>query len=388
MKRIKAAMPAIVGATICSVQPAFGVPLIEPYAGIGLSYDDNALFQENDVKEDVAADLKAGLIFSNDTEAVSAKIEPSLKIHESFSDSSLSEISPALSITSRSVAERTTLNFNLKVQRDSTRTSEVVSTEDATATGIVVEGKDRLFIAASPSWLYRLTPRSSLAVNFGFSEADYDDAEDAGLFDYDNQVLSTRFVQNLTQKTDLWAGPSYRRYTSFDRDSSATTSGFDIGLDSDVSERNRVGFEIGWVSSEARLKDEKTNFDTVKVRTSLDRDWETGAARILFQHDVSPAGTGELYLTNRLTASFLTRFNSQFNGSMSLGYVDTEIARLNDNSSQRETVYFEPRMGVKLSSESSLDFSIRYNSEVTDGGSKERLKAGVSYVYRPAGNYL
>lgn len=373
---------------VTMAQPLFAAPLIEPYIGTGLSFDDNVVFSSENQKDDFGVDLLAGFVFSNNTEVMAATIEPMIRVYESFSESVFNEISPSLTINSVSKSERTTLNFLLKVQRDSTRTSELLTTADSTATGIAVQGKNRLFITAKPQWLYRLTPNSNISLNFTFSEADYNNGEEVGLYDYDNQALGLKYTQSVTERMELWAGPSYRRYTSFQRDSAATTSGFDVGVSGYISQRMQSIVEVGWSSSENRLASEKSTIDTVTANSSLNYKWDHGKATLIFQHDLSPSSIGELYKTNRLASDIETQINSRFSLGVAASYSEIEIARLTADKIRNQQAYIKQTIRFKLANNSDLEFSIRFDSYNSEGVVKDRLQGGFSYQYRPAGRYF
>lgn len=363
-------------------------PLLESYAEMGFYYDDNTFFSAEEQQDESSADLHAGLVFTNSTEALLTRIEPAIKFHESFSDSSLNEIAPSLEIESRSQSERAVIGFVLRVQKDSTRVSETVSADNSSASGIVVKGKDRLFISASPNWLYRLTPTRSVSVNFTFSESDYNNASDVGLYDYDFQSLDARLVQGINERTEIWVGPSYLRYTSFERDSSSTTSGLAVGIKTNAFERLVAGGRLGWVSTDFRVNQEKSTSGSISAESYLEYRWELGSSKAFYRYDISPSGIGELNKSNSIGTDIDIRYSSFLETNLSVGYVQKEVARSTASNEIKESFYISPALTIKMARNSFLKFSLNFDSEIIENITKDRLQAGIQYIYRPAGKYL
>ncbi|MGV6816958.1 MAG: hypothetical protein ACWA44_06765 [Thiotrichales bacterium] len=363
-------------------------PFIESYVGAAYTFDDNTFFSEKDKISDSASDLSAGLIFSNNTEGLTAQIEPSIRVHESWSNSSFNEVSPSLSIASHSQSERSTLGFILKVQKESTRISETVNADNSTASGIVVDGKNRLYIVASPSWLYRLTPRSSVSMTFTFSEADYNNATDVGLYDYDYQVLDARVSRSISERTEVWVGPTYGRYSSFESDSSSTTYGLNAGVDSSTLEKLNAGLRLGWVATDSEVAQSTDKSDLISSEAFLKYKWARGQSRFFYKYDISPTGTGQLNQTSHVGSDMTMKHNSLLDSKFSIGFLQRKDARSNPDNLTTEAFYVTPTIGFELARNSFVEFSLSYDSESIDGLSKERFKASIQYIFRPSGMYL
>ncbi len=363
----------------------YGAQSFQPFVETGIETTDNINSSVDDKQSDTAVNLGVGFTLSNLSESVEAKIVPRLGYHKSQDDSDRDSFNQDLTVFAKSFSDRSILGFKAKINNESIRRSEI------TDTGITTADKHRVLVNMSPSWQYRLSEVSDVQVTYNFTGVDYDNAEQFGLYDYNDQSAALTGTRNYSENLDVWLGTGYSRYKSFSRDSSAATSSGSLGFDYAISEKIKAGLSAGGQVTDSTIEGKKTTNTAAKSTGYLSYTDELVRVLTSYTKAVRPSGTGEVFDDNEVKFSVSGRAFDTFRWGLDVYYL--KRTQLDNNSPEtltREYYSLQPRIDWKISLNSSLVLSYRHSMDKQTQflGDIPKNEVFIDYVFKPQEKYL
>lgn len=301
--------------------------------------------------------------FARRTEASEVAGTASLGVNRYPGNSSLDTDDVGLSLNSQLREERNTYGLAAAFTRDSTLQTELATT------GIVQTRRQRNLLTFGPSWSYALTERASVFAQYRYDQSRYQAG--AGLVDYTNQQGSGGIQYLLYERTAASLSASYSRYKTDDGSILQNSTGVNLGLTHNLSERLTLAAGIGLRRSDTRVTSSfqfcpfgsvalcdafniplqtLTNTSNISdsgtsYNLSADYKWERETANFTASRDINPTGTGLVVQTDRLAAGLSHQFNEKLSGNVNGAWLvsryigglggDTSYYNLNSSLSWR-----------------------------------------------------
>jgi hypothetical protein len=371
---------------------------IDPYMKATSRFDDNIRFSILDSKSSTVGVIELGADLKNESEVVKTKLSPRIHYSGYASDGDLSNDAQFLDFTTRSAGERSTPSLDINLSRDST----LDRIADAGVVSNVLVNEQRNRWKVKPGWHYRFTEQDALDLSLEVDSVSYEDAAGTGLVNYVNQTTKLSYIHSLTEINDFEIRLSQTEYESDPNGAinadkspkekvSADTTGVEIGITNEFTNRTKGSFYIGGESTEVLgsanggvsrdLGPTKNNGLTLKA--VLDHKTEADKGSITLFSGVVPSPDGIIRDQDSLQIHFERRMN------VKLGWgVDALFQR--SESIGREVVedlnyyYLEPSLTWNLTQAWKLigTYRLSLRDFDQDTGEADRNELGLSIEYR------
>lgn len=352
---------------------------VEPFVSSSLAFDDNIQFSASDEISSTGLSANAGVVISNETEAVKTRIEPRLSFRSYSEDSDLNSLDQFLTLSTLSLGERSDLGLALSFANDSTRTSEL---EDS---GITFLNKRRTFFSMTPSWRYLLTPLTSVKVTYRFDGSQYEDSGQNGLNDFENQTATVDLARRLSEDSDFIVRGYYQRYKVLELTNKANTLGIELGYKRKFSPRLEGSVFAGGVNTDSTTEGRDDTSSGGSGSAQLAFKGEKARYVGKYRLSVEPSSTGEAYLRNRVTAGIDARLTEKL--SWKLDFLAQNQKPVSDISTQTDRKYYSisPSLSWRLKKDWRLQARYTFLAEDRSGATDaKRNQAYVGVEYRKA----
>ncbi len=353
---------------------------VEPFVNTSLVFDDNIRFSTTDAQSSTGLAANAGVVISNETDAVKTRVEPRVSYRSYAEDSDLNSFDQYLSLSTTSFGERSDLGLDLSFANDSTRTSEL---EDS---GITFINKRRTYFSMAPSWRYLLTQLTSVKVRYRFEGSQYEDSGENGLNDFENQNATVDFERRLSEESDFVVRGYYQRYKVLELTNKASSLGLELGYKKRFSPRLEGGFFVGGVNTESTTEGKDDTSSGGSGSVSLIYKGETARYSGKYRLGVVPSSTGVVYLQNRISASVDSRINEKLSWKLSALAQNRET--LSDNATQSDRLYYSVSPSISWRMKKDWRLQARYTFAAEDrnddSGTANRNQVYVGVEYRKA----
>ncbi len=360
-------------------------------------YDSNIDFSFENKKSDFIYNLSPSieLNYVSNISKLTGKLALNGQLF--MNNSNLDTLNQYFSILGQhNVAPRLALTFDGQYTRDSTLRTELEES------GFVMNRSLREAIRARPGIVYNLTPRSSLALSYGYYGVTYQDYQYSPYFQH--EVWSTfRYLLGNHKSTLL--GTVTGRYTDYYTIGNLyRTMGTYAGLEHKFSEewilKVSGGLNYNWYATQTIVIG--TLFDPTFIQVSLGetertfnvspyfdiaatRHWPKMDLTVYYSLDQTPSSAGVIRQFHRvhaeITRKFLERLTAGFQANSYYG-LSTEQ---DNNEFQTMVFYLSPQISYKIAEKLSLSSSYSYgwrsdldNNITTD---RHRILIYLTFVY-------
>ena len=399
MNRIKGLNAyALVLAVACLDSSVFAAEWqIDPYMKATARFDDNVRFSVLDAKSSTVGVIELGADFKNESEVVKTELNPRIHYSGYASDGDLSNDAQFLDFSTRSVGERSTPSLDINLSRD----SALDSIADAGVSNVLVnEQRNRWTV--KPAWHYRFTEQDALDLSLKVDSLSYEDAAGTSLVDYVNQTAQLSYIRSFTEINDFEIRFSQTEYESDPNGAvnsdktpkekvSADTTGIEIGVTNQFTQRTKGSFHIGGESTEVLGSANggiSRNLGPAKntgltLRAVLDHKTEADTGSITLFSGVVPSLDGVIRDQDSLQIQFERLMNVKFGWG-----VDVLLQR--SESIDREVVedlnyyYFKPSLTWNLTQAWKLvgAYTVSLREFDQNSGEADRNELGLSIEYR------
>lgn len=277
----------------------------QPSIFLATGVDDNANLARGPHETVSAVVLNPRILLSKKTEVSYVNLAMSLNATEYSGKQVEDKDSQILSLSSSlQTTERTKWGFDGLLRRDTL--IETIDTTPDTGDlddidfGLVEKKVRRNRARAQPSWSYALSERSSLALQYGFTDVSYSNAEGTGLVDYRNHQLRATYSRRISDKNDLNLAVNGFAHRPDEDNTKSDSTQLLAGITRAYSETLRGHFLIGAAKTE----------ETSPTATQDSTDWvlEAGMRQRselttfdgVISRDVQSSGIGRVVMSNQL----------------------------------------------------------------------------------------
>jgi len=251
---------------------------------------------------------------------------------------------------------------------DSTQVSEIVDT------GLVQDNKRRNRFGIRPAWQYQIDFKNQLNINYSFDDVSYREGKSSGLFNYDNQSVSTRFLHQLEVKTAVGIMAYASRFNSPDRGSEFIDIGFqgsykysltktmELELTGGVRQTN---LEVMLLFFGASRKVEGNDTGGV-YSASLIRRWQRTRIEASLQRSIEPSGSGYAVLRNQAMILLKQQFTEKWSAFLSLKRVENNSLVDEIKNVDRDYISFDSRLSWQWDRNITLSGLYRYQQQKYD----------------------
>lgn len=337
---------------------------VQPKAQVRPFYEDNVRLTPSGGTNSSGVILRAAASAGRLTETTEASIDAAAVRREYFDATDLSSTDFfGRGLYSHQI-ERDRFTIDAELDLDSTLTSEVGTS------GLVDRQVPRSRWYLAPKWEHYLSERTVVDLNASFQQVDYDDGFRYGLVDYDYGTLGAGLAHGLSETTQLVGRLSYDDYRGDQVDSQSNTIGMLVGAVHAVSERLTVTTLGGWRRSETELRVPGVTLrDTSNgfvFDLGIENKLETGTLAAGIGRSLTPASTGGMLVTDRLTVDWDRRLSGTWDLKLGVVAYRNERPSGQASSNDRDFLSIAPSIGYRWDRRWRLEAGYRYRYQKYD----------------------
>ena len=258
--------------------------------------------------------------------------------------------------------------------------------------GLVGRRINRELWSVTPEYQRLLTERTVLALSYSYIDVDYIDAEDTGYVPYNLHTVSGSVAYNLTETDTLNFTLQATDYQSKDEVLEYQLVIARVGVEHEFTELWSGDFSIGGSSRDATVRvtpTEESEFsDTGYVLDlGLTRKLETGDFSARVSRDNVPNAFGGLNEVDTLLFRLSQGITERWRYAIAARYQDIDAVSEVERSTDREILFFEPKLFYDIDRFWTVEASYRYiqrqfKSDTGDTApDSNRLYIGMTYNF-------
>ncbi len=373
-------LPPLAMTIICANNAHAEKWYFEPTINLRLGYDDNVRFTTQFEESAFSSFLNADTRFGFRTEVSDVKFGVALDARRYEGQSDLNTDDQSISMDAAYRAELNKFQLETDFKRDSTRTSELLTT------GFVSETFRRNALSLHPSWQRTLNERTSLQLGYSYSDIDYDDkAIRRGFVDYRYDVADLGVVYNLSEKTNFQASLGMAKYEADNIFSESTSYWIQLGLIYQFTERLSGTALIGPRHTDFDFQDrfgqkESSSDDGFIMDLSIAKKYETYTIEGGLSSSQTPSGSGTLLRTYNAKLKLHGALSERLNYSVGANFNRNESTSGFRNNQDRDYVVFEPRISWRATRWWKLTGSYRYRWQDRSGSDSETAVSNAIFI--------
>lgn len=348
---------------------------VEPEVGVQTFYDDNIGLERVDETSSAGVSARAAVTAGQRTEITNIGIESRIDSREYFEDSERSHTDFHFLLDSSRQFERNSLGFGATYDYDSTMTSELETT------GLVDANKRRRAWSVNPSWTHNFNERTAITTGAAYFDAEYIDAEDTSLSDYDYTTGYLSVDYGWDERTRLLGRVEYSDYQP-DRGIDSQTWGLLGGFSRNFSEIWSASLQLGVRQTDVGDETETGQLSDLLIA----RRSETGVMTLLASRSLSPNGSGELLETLAVEFDWEQPITERLEFLLFAEARRNEVSVASNRSSgDRDYFVVRPRLAYRLDRDLRLVGGYRYRYQKYDNNpdSADSNMIFANLVYRP-----
>ncbi|QBQ54379.1 outer membrane beta-barrel protein [Nitrosococcus wardiae] len=209
--------------------------------------------------------------------------------------------------------------------------------------GLVDVSTRRNRVQINPSWRYALTERTSLQLEYGFTDLSYAESEEINLINTQQHLLSGKGFYELTPISTLSLNVNATRRTSEDESETDNLEAL-VGWNHLFSETLQGEARAGYRITSASSNDEEETSNGFVGELTIQYLTEVGSLRGTISRTVTPSGNGRSNQTDRIRIQYTQEVMPRLSFVLRGDAFRTEPVE--DDFSQGERRYFdvEPRL--------------------------------------------
>ena len=322
-------------------------------------FDNNIRLTSKDHNAVVGMELTGTIKAGRRTEATDVNFngEAGLKKYSGEDNLDTNDLDLGVDATHRT--ERDQFTFNAAVKLDSTLTSEIQSS------GLMQSRKRRIQKNFALFWTRSLSERTSLKLGYSHIDTEYKNAKYTGLSNYTYQVIEAMLTHALNQKMriSLVLSPSLYKGSNVIKIKTRDL-GFKVHINYDFTETFSAGGGVGVRYSntehKSTLVDYENNDSGFILNANIKRTFEQMIVDGLFSRNVRPSGSGDLLLTDILSAKVNYEVGPRLNLILASAVYRNSSTDEDDESRDRIYFTFQPQVRWKMTRRWLVEGSYRY----------------------------
>jgi len=341
--------------------------LIKPSISTSVGYNDNLRLLENAQAEVLKVTLSPAVKLDYQTPHIdilsAARLRSSRYDHQNFdSDDWYADV------LFRKKSELSHVELAVDYAYDSTQVSEIADT------GLVQDNKRRSRFSIRPAWQYQIDFKNQLNVKYSFDDVSYREGISSGLFNYDNQSVSTGLLHQLEVKSSVGIMAYASRFNSPDRGSKF----IDIGFQGSYKYKLTKTMELELAGGVRQTSLDVTLFffgtprkvegnDVGEIYSaSLMRRWQRTRVEASLQRSIEPSGAGYAVLRNQMIIRLRQQLTEKWSALFSLTGTENNALRDDIRGINRDYVSFDSRLSWQWDPNIALSVRYRYRQQKYD----------------------
>ncbi|VAW87114.1 hypothetical protein MNBD_GAMMA16-2085 [hydrothermal vent metagenome] len=364
---IKAALMLLSLNMLCISEVSAREWLIEPSISTSAQYNDNPRLSENAQTEISKVTLSPTVKLGYHTPRI--EFVSSMRLHSSKYNKQIFDSNDWYGdALLRKKSELSHVELAVDYAYDSTQVSEI---ED---TGLVQDNKRRSRFGIHPAWQYQVDFKNRLNINYSFDDVSYNEGQASGLFDYNNQLLSTRLLHQLRIKTFVGLMVYASRFNSSGRGSEFTDIGFQGSYKYSLTETmelelaggvRQTDLEVALSSLDTSNKVEGSDAGGV-YSASLVRRWQRTRIEASLQRSIEPSGSGYVVLRNQAVLRLKQQLTEKWTALFSLKRAENNALIDEIKGVDRNYISFDSRLSWRWDRNITLSGLYRYQQQKYD----------------------
>lgn len=277
-------------------------------------------------------------------------------------------------------------------------------TAESTDFGVTGELINRKLWSIVPQYQRLLTERLVFSTSFNHTDVEYIDAEDTGYVSYNTDVLSASIVYDLAENDKINFILQATDYLSKDEAFEYQLFITQLGVEHNFSELWSVSLSVGGSRKNTTNRITQTfdffgqpitltevvNFTDrgYVLDAGFERRMETGAFTGGVSRNFVPNSFGGLNLVDTLQFNYQRKLSSLWRCNINTRYENIEAESIIERSTDREVLFFEPRIFYTIDQHWTAIASYRYiqrkfRSDTSDDRAphSNRIYIGISYNF-------
>ncbi len=350
----------------------------EPFVAVGAVHNDNIRLTTGPHDSVSGVNLTPGVSSRRETPTSLVNIDALLNATR-YSDSDEQDDLDEQIIRLRSrgqAAERSSWRVDGRLVRDTLlRTVDIPGFDDDpdlgdTDIGLVERDVRRIRLRLRPSWTRAVTQRTSVTLEYRFTDESFSDEEGTALVDNDTQVLAVRWSNELSQRNSVSFTTRIGRNRAPDRDSTTDnvailggiTHVFSPTLEGTLSAGFRdTSFERGAL--------EDTDSGTVYKARLTKRSELTRLVAIL-RRDLNPTGIGRVVQTDELVLRMRRELSQRLTFTLRARLFRDKALEGDPTNVDRDYAEVQPGLRWRWTRQRSIIGSYRYRRRKFDAADK------------------
>ncbi len=251
------------GACLWAVPAANANWEVSQELGAGIGHDDNVDLGNTAGSPDSETyyGINASATFSYAAPRTKVEITPALSSKRFADNSELNSDDLYLFFDFRQAATKSNFGFRGDISREAVRTAERLLVDfdvqelediDTDSSGVIVGTGERERVVLSPRFVYRMSPRYSVALNGTYQDTSYDKGAETFLTAFKQYSVGGALLFDWTEKDVIRLDARASNYEADTQGQDARGSQFGIGYDRQLTERTRLGMLLATNNTEDR----------------------------------------------------------------------------------------------------------------------------------------
>lgn len=242
----------------------------------------------------------------------------------------------------------------------------------------------RAYLAANPYFDWKLTETSSMRLGYRLTNVGFADAAGAGLFDYNEHLVSAAYTRQLSEKNSGSLTANAIRYRPETTTSESDTVQLLAGLNRKFTESTQGSIALGGSSTQqtAAGVDERTS--GVVFRAGLEQKSEISQLDTVLSRDVAPSGIGRTLSTDQFRIRWLRKTAPTVDFVLEAQAIRTRVLEGSDPTVDRRYLEIGPSFRWHWLEDWAISGGYRYRRQKydaePDSADSNAVFLGVSYA--------
>lgn len=343
-------------------------------------YNNNPLLSVTDKKGVTGIGLDGEVTLRRADPTLNIEFAPRLRRHQYEGGGQLDSTEQFIELLVDKLYSRSAVSLNSYYNRDTTLTGEFEST------GIVQVNKRRETYAVSPSFSYEMSPYLLFQLNPSYTQVQYTDATNTGLYDYTYKTVALSLVREITPKDRLSGSVSNSILDAQSIGMQTDNLGMQLTYNHELSEVTRLNVGAGWRATtnwrDLGYTTEEQSDDGWLFDLGYEQEMRRSVINLSFSRRVQPSGLGRLQQEEMVKLSLRHSIDTLLSSNLLIQWA--RLGELGTGTTsralERDYLLTEFSLNRALTPEMSIGGSYRYYWQKQSGSSSVSADADVVYL--------
>lgn len=319
---------------------------IKPEVSLTGMFDDNYNLETGPANNTYGSLLSGAITVKRvtDTSEINGFVQTDFNYYASDKGKSVpNETNQYFTLSGKHKTELSQLDLSAQVIRDTTLTTQLLSTQNNIDVGLVQVSRRRHLLSLTPSWHYKATERSEYSLDYKYTKVTFDKKENTGLYDYYENDFSGSYQYDLTERDKISATLDYGFYKASSIDNKFDSYGLSLDLKHSFTETMYGIFSIGQRKTYFTTAAEKNSNTGYLLNVGIVKNTELTVYNFSIRRNIYPSGAGDMVESDQLNLNINKRFSPKL-----LFYFRTQLFKnkslLNQSFEDRRYFMVQPSL--------------------------------------------